>query len=134
MASRHTQRVSAIICLYIYFFKPQDIELIAHDLMQFKLDENKESPYDVSPSSLNMMIDALDHQDLVIHKINELLTPGWTFDRLGLMEQAILFYAISEIVYQEDSKAIIIDEAIKITKEYGDQDSYKLVNAILDKL
>ena len=134
MASRHAQRVSAVICLYIYFFSEQDIVSIAKDLREFHLEHDQEPPYKISKKSLEMMVDAIEHKALIITKINNLLATGWTFDRLGLMEQAILFYAIAEIVYEEDEKAIIINEAIKIAKEYAEDDSYKLINALLDKL
>jgi transcription termination factor NusB len=33
-----------------------------------------------------------------------------------------------------DQKAVIIDDIIRIAQKYGDQDDYKFINAILDKV
>ena len=36
--------------------------------------------------------------------------------------------------YFNDQKAIIIDDVVRIAKKYGDKESYKIINAILDKV
>ena len=58
----------------------------------------------------------------------------WEFERLGYIEQAILLLAIGEKNALSTPKSIIIDEAIKLAKKYGDDDTYKLINAALDKV
>jgi N utilization substance protein B len=133
--NRRKQRITAIICFYIYFFKPKDIEEIIADFFKSFIEDQPDGDYLMFDElTKNMMIDAIASQTLIIDKINKHLKKGWIFQRLGLVEQAILFMAISELVYEIDEKPIIINEAIEIAKIYGDEESYKMINAILDQL
>ncbi len=133
--NRRKQRLTAIVCFYIYFFRPRDIEEIIADFYESFIKDQEDSEYLMFDDlTKQMMIDAISSQSLIITKIEKHLKTGWTFLRLGLVEQAILFMAISELVYEIDDKPIIINEAIEIAKIYGDEDSYKMINAILDKL
>ena len=54
---------------------------------------------------------------------------------LGEVEKAILRIATAELMYMQDTaNAVIINEAVNMSKAYGGLDSYKLVNAVLDSL
>ena len=56
-------------------------------------------------------------------------------ERVNKVSLAILRTSIYEMLYQQGSEAkIVIDEAVNITKDYGPEDSYKFVNAVLDKI
>ena len=50
------------------------------------------------------------------------------------IDQAILLVGTSEYNLNKDNKKIIIDEAVRIAKEYSDDDSYKYINGVLDNL
>ena len=77
-----------------------------------------------------------------IQKIQEIdklieshLSASWSFERINKVTLAILRTGIYELIYQKDSEPkIVIDEAVNIAKEYGTDDSYKFINAILDKI
>lgn len=74
-----------------------------------------------------------------IEKIDELivshLNEKWSKDRINKVALAILRTSIYEIKFQEGSNPkIVIDEAINIAKEYGAEDSFKFINAVLDKI
>ena len=58
----------------------------------------------------------------------------WSFDRLGYVDQAILLCACSEIKTAIVEKAISLNEAISLAKDYGDEDSYRYINAVLDNI
>ena len=132
---RRKQRITAIVCFYIYFFSKRDIETIYHDFIQaFIIDRFDDTFLQVDEATLAMMKEAVAYEAIVIHKINSLLKEGWQFNRLNLVVQAILFMAVSELVYEVDEKSIIINEAVEISKIYGDEDDYKLVNGVLDNL
>lgn len=67
--------------------------------------------------------------------ITEHLSDNWSIDRINKVALAILRIAIYELKFQPDSVAkIVIDEAVNIAKQFGANDSYKFINAILDKL
>ena len=75
----------------------------------------------------------LENENELIAELNANLK-DWTFDRLGKVEAAILLMAAAEIKTQINDKAVAINEAINLAKEYCDEESYKLLNATLDKL
>ena len=58
----------------------------------------------------------------------------WRFERLGYIEQAVLILACSELEFGLQSKPVIVNEAIRLVKLYGEEDSYRLVNGVLDAL
>lgn len=60
---------------------------------------------------------------------------SWDFERLNKVDLAILRISVYPLLFQKDlHPSIIIDEAIDIAKEFGDTDSYKFVNAVLDNI
>ena len=69
----------------------------------------------------------------MIKKVDDRLI-DWDYERLGYIEQAILLLGIVEITLLGYDKPIVIDEAIILAKEYCDEDTYKLINGILDQL
>ncbi|MCF0231653.1 MAG: transcription antitermination protein NusB [Enterococcus sp.] len=60
----------------------------------------------------------------------------WTFDRLNLLEQALLMLAYCQYFYsnEETDKAIVINVSVDLAKKFLDAKDYKFVNAILDKV
>ncbi len=73
-----------------------------------------------------------------IKKIDETIEShltNWDFSRLNKVDLAVLRISVYPLLFQQDMPStIIIDEAIDISKEYGSDDSYKFINAILDSI
>lgn len=60
---------------------------------------------------------------------------NWTIERLNKVTLAILRISVYSLLYTKDIvPSIVIDEAIDIAKNYGVDDSYKFVNAVLDNI
>jgi N utilization substance protein B len=69
-------------------------------------------------------------------KIDDLLKKsliGWKLGRLMAIDRCLLRMGIAESRFN-DQKAVIIDDIIRIAKKYGGEESYKIINAILDKV
>lgn len=81
------------------------------------------------------LIMALKHLDTAISAYNAKMR-RWTFDRLNRVEQAILLLSYVHFFYVEPGvdKGIVIDVAIKLSKEFLEGNDYKFVNAILDNV
>ena len=77
--------------------------------------------------------DLLMNEDVYIKEISENLK-NWRFERLNLVEQAILLETVSEIKQGLNDKAIVIDEAVILAKQYCDEQSYKYINGVLDNI
>ncbi len=58
---------------------------------------------------------------------------GWKLNRLALIDRNLLRMGIAEATFNSE-KPIIIDDILRIAKKYSEADSYKLINAILDKV
>lgn len=76
------------------------------------------------------VIEKLDEIDEKIGKTSK----GWTIDRIGKVELAILRLAVYEIDYDDDVPAsVAINEAVELAKKFGQKDSYSFVNGVLAK-
>ena len=122
--SRHTLRETAMTCLYQYFLLKTDIKAIVYE----------NAGNEIDPFLYTITIDALKHKDHYINQIDHVLTDEWEFDRLGCVEKAILLMAAAELDFETASKAVVIDEAVTLSKKYCDEDTYKLINGVLDRL
>lgn len=58
---------------------------------------------------------------------------GWKLQRLNPIDRNLLRMGIAESHFNTE-KAIIIDDIVRIAKKYSEQESYKIINAILDKV
>lgn len=82
-----------------------------------------------------LLAGTIEHIDEIDKIIASHLSEKWSLDRLNKVSLEILRLATYEILYQGEAGAIvIIDEAVKIAKEYGADDSFKFINAILDNI
>lgn len=69
-----------------------------------------------------------------IDKLANKYLDGWTIDRLGNTDQAILRMSIYELLYTETPPVVVINEAVELAKEYSDDSVRKMINATLDKI
>lgn len=70
-------------------------------------------------------------------KIDAMIRPfclKFKFERLLATDRAVLRLAISEFLSEKAPTRVVIDEAIELAREFGDQYSAKFVNAVLDKV
>jgi N utilization substance protein B len=58
----------------------------------------------------------------------------WDFERLGTIERATLRLASYEILFGDLDSAVIINEAVEITKAFGTEQSPKFINGVLDAI
>ncbi len=71
----------------------------------------------------------------LIDKLITTHSTNWQLKRLAVIDRNILRFAVYELLYREDiPPKVAINEAIDIAKKYGDKDSGKFVNGVLDKI
>lgn len=59
---------------------------------------------------------------------------GWTLDRFGKVDLAIIRLAVYEILFDDDIPASVsINEAVELAKKYGRDESKGFVNGVLAK-
>ncbi|MDY5185522.1 transcription antitermination factor NusB [Helicobacter trogontum] len=58
----------------------------------------------------------------------------WDLSRLGVIEKNIIKLGVYELLQTNTQKAVVINEAIELTKSFNVQDAFRLVNGILDSV
>ena len=56
-----------------------------------------------------------------------------TKSNIELIDKSILYFAINEMLFGELDKPVTIDESLRLSKKFSSPDSYKFINASLDK-
>lgn len=69
-----------------------------------------------------------------LDKIANKYLKGWTIDRLGNTDKAILRMGVFELLYMETPDIVAINEAVELAKKYSDDDVRKMINGVLDKI
>ena len=121
--NRHEYRVGIIFALYRHLLLNKELEQCFSE--DFENDDND--------FRIAVCDDLITNIDNYRPEISEHLK-RWSFERLNYVDQAILLEAVSEIRSGINNKNIVIDEAIRIAKEYCDEDSYKYINGVLDNI
>lgn len=121
--TRHITREKAMISVYQYMVMERKIEELIED--NFTMEELEDS-YMVEVAKT-----AIANKDRYAGYINQVLD-GWTFERLGFVEEAILLNGCAEFDLRQEQAAVIINEYVDLAKKFCDADSYKLVNGVLD--
>lgn len=59
---------------------------------------------------------------------------NWSLERLPKIERTILRMAVFELAYMEDAPSrVVMNEAIELSKTFGDDKSSRFVNGVLSK-
>lgn len=79
---------------------------------------------------------ALREQQELDRGIMRYASRDWTLERMAPVDRCILRLAAYEMLYAKPPQlpAVVIDEALEITKLYSEMGSVPFVNAILDRL
>ncbi len=89
---------------------------------------------DVDPYTRDLVLGvAQEHPaiDAVLHSH----VAGWTLERLGTLERAILRLATYELLWEpEVPEAVAIDEAVELAKRFCSDEAAALVNGVLGSL
>jgi len=126
MATRHHARMAVVSLLYAYDLGNQSIAEYSDEILEEKKIRNKQKDF-----AMDLFKGVMDNLENIDAKIVENLT-DWDFDRLGSIERAILRLGAYEILYGDLDTAVIINEAIEITKAFGTEQSPKFINGVLD--
>jgi len=123
---RHLQRRKAMECIYQHLLLHKDIQIVLAENLILGLTPEEKFVREVCTL-------AIAHKDEHIDLINRQLK-DWDFVRLGYIEQSILLLALGEYALGDVEHTVVINEAVDLSKEFGDADAYKLINGVLDQL
>ena len=127
-SKRHRARCYALQALYQWAFG----QILEDTLINQFLEEN-----DISDADLFYFKDLVTGTVQHVTVIDELMITYLDRDIsvLNPVELAALRLATYELLYRKDVPyKVVIDEALELVKEFGAQEGYKYVNAVLDIL
>nr|WP_318660357.1 transcription antitermination factor NusB [uncultured Treponema sp.] len=130
--SRRKSRIIAFQALYSWDASGESVE----NLLQFSWVDSKES-LEQSDLAFSRIIIAgtIENISAIDEIIKNHLSANWNFDRLNKVTLAILRISVYSLMYQKDiAPSIVIDEAVDLSKEFGVSDSFKFINAMLDRI
>ncbi|MCK4499182.1 transcription antitermination factor NusB [Candidatus Babeliales bacterium] len=83
--------------------------------------------------SIELARGAIDNRDELDKKVEPGLQ-NWKLDRLSWSVRIILRLALWERLNKDTAFSVIINEAVELAHGFGEQDSYRIVNGLLDEL
>jgi N utilization substance protein B len=128
MATRHQSRTVVVSLLYAYDVGNENIESFSEDILEDKKIRNKQKEF-----ALKLFNGTIKHLNFIDEKIEKHLKE-WSLNRLGSMERSILRLAAYEIIIEKTNEAIIINEALELSKEFASDQSPKFINGVLDAI
>ena len=124
--SRHASRERALQTLC-----QMDVnEMGAEKAVDYTKDMLGDVDYDIPfyRALLNGVLSDRETIDRVINQYSE----DWQLERMPGVDRNILRIAIFELVYERElPHAVVMDEAVELSKEYGTERSAKFINGVL---
>ncbi len=128
MATRHHARMAVVSLLYAYDLGNGNIAEHTAEILEEKKIRNKQKDF-----ALALYEGVLENLEACDKSIIEHLKE-WDFERLGAIERATLRLASYEILFGDLDSAVVINEAVEITKAFGSEQSPKFINGVLDAI
>lgn len=128
MATRSQARSAVIAMLYAYDVGNDEIVKQAQTFLQERKIRHKQQ--DFALSLFNGVIQK--REELDSHISTHL--KEWDITRIGRIEHSILRLGSYELLFSDTDAPIVINEAIELSKAYGDDNAPKLINGVLDSI
>ncbi len=128
MATRTQARESVIGLLYAYDLGNEGIVKFVDEILEDKKIRNKQKDF-----ALNLFNGTVENIEAIDKEIISHLNQG-TLSDIGSVEKSILRLAVYEILFEDLQKAIVINEAIELSKRLASDGAPKFVNGLLDKI
>lgn len=124
--NRSELRVKIMTILYqINVYETNKVEYNIDDVIKSVLDIDNEFVKEI-------VYGVTTYKDELKNICNKYLS-GWTINRLGNTDQAILMMGIYELKYTDTPPVVAINEAVNLAKVYSDDKVKNMINAALDK-
>jgi N utilization substance protein B len=128
LATIHTARNTIVSLLYARDLGSDDLMSLKEDLLEEQKIRNRQKVFvdEVFDGILNNIetLDSIIESNLKDIKINE----------IGIIEKAVLRLSIYEILFTKVDKAIAINEAIELIRDFGIDEASRFINGLLDHL
>ena len=69
-----------------------------------------------------------------IDEVLQTFAPAWPVEKLDPVERSVLEMGIFELLYTDTPAPVVINEAVDIAKEFGDDTAGKFINGVLSSV
>lgn len=139
MPARHKSRQRAVQVMFLWDARRQLVdESIAAFYRTLAADEETEDGNQVSPTPLpadSFMEQLVRGTSGATREIDQLIQDAsthWRLDRMPAVDRNIIRLAIYEMRSLGTPPAVVIDEALELSRQFAGPDSVKFVNGVLD--
>ena len=137
VSARGLSRLCAVQVLYQHEYVAQEVELMTHRFIEEHFNYYKRC-FGVRPDQqffIDLVQYAVVNAACIDGHIVDNLKKGSSFDRMTLVIRQILRVGFSEItLYPNTPLPIIIDECIRITGQFFDENQINFINALLSQI
>ena len=133
MSNRHLARSIALQTLFEWDFRGQPTAglpaILDHNLTEFGIGLTTEKKF--AKELIDAVVDNLTDIDTLITKY----APDWPVNQITIVDRNILRLGVYELLHTSDiPPKVTINEAVELAKRFGDEESSKFVNGILDAI
>lgn len=80
-----------------------------------------------------LLVGTLEHRREIDKHLTK-LAAHWTLPRMPVTDRNVLRLGAYEILFSETPGQVAVNEAIMLAKRYGDKNSVRFINGVLDRL
>lgn len=124
--NRHLSRMIAMQTLYEWEFR-EDVDLAdieARNIAEYS--DRCECEF------IHTLTGGVSKDKDALNEVIDKVAPDWPVDQISLIDKVILQVAIYELKHDHDvPPKVVIDEAVELSKEFGNDNSSKFVNGVL---
>jgi len=114
-----------IQAIFQMLFSNQEVSKI---IDQFKNEHrNRKIDFDMFANSLNSIQDNIEKIESILISLNI------KDSSIEIIDKSVLYFAINEMINGDLDKPVVIDESLRLSKKFSSPESYKFINASLDK-
>ena len=114
-----------IQAIFQMLFSNQEVSKI---IDQFKNEHrNRKIDFDMFANSLNSIRDNTEKIESILISLNI------KDSSIEIIDKSVLYFAINEMLNGDLDKHVVIDESLRLSKKFSSPESYKFINASLDK-
>jgi N utilization substance protein B len=131
MPSRHRSRERALQLLFQLDLAPQPFEQALAAYYGSLCSQHGATPSDPDPFMEELVRGALARRDEIDERIRR-HSEHWRLERMPVVDRNILRLAIWEMAATLTPPAVVIDEALKLSRRFSEPDAAAFLNGVLD--
>ena len=128
MATRHQVREAVVSLLYAYDIGNKEIGKFEDEILEERKIRNRQKDF-----ALELIEGVLKNIDTIDSQIDKHLKE-WRLNEIGHLERAILRLGTYELMNKKNDDAVVINEAIELSKTLCSDNVPKFINGVLGSI